>query len=402
VKKRTLFLVCFCFVSQLYAEEAQTKSEFLSVEKKKEQTPSNASSEPNRLSVSQQMNSPSIPSDLKKIEDVQKNEPTPSEIQENTGPMKAPETPEEIKREVHAPPSGAIGVEGAWDIYGWLSMLYWQPKQNGWEVGKVFAIDGNPSSVINQKFDFKPAFKVGIGVHFDYDDWVACMEYTHVAATDKVSHPIHTGASFQSFWMKNPTFTTHVESVWKMHLDLVDLMKARPFYVGQKVILQPSYGFRLFWLGQKIYEDCLIGENYQARGGTHSWAIGLRGGLNTQWMLEKGFRIFAHGAASLFYQRFHARVCLDDVDALPGVVKLFARQQEGRVNPSIEAASGCGYGFYFKEQKWHFDVLVSYEFHYFWHQNEIVNTIQDFQENVRAGSEGLSLQGLTLIARLDY
>jgi len=61
-----------------------------------------------------------------------------------------------------------------WDFFAHASFIYWQPLQENMELGFVtdttstMFLDGR---FVNMDFDYKPGFKVGVGMNFDHDNW---------------------------------------------------------------------------------------------------------------------------------------------------------------------------------------------------------------------------------------
>src|SRR5271157_2856702 len=94
-----------------------------------------------------------------------------------------------------------IEVQNSWDIFATASFLYWYADQEGMDLAYSTGLTtaSDPTTVTNplkgsydiMPFDFKPGFKVGLGMNFDFDNWVAFVEYTwlHQKVTTQVPNP---------------------------------------------------------------------------------------------------------------------------------------------------------------------------------------------------------------------
>ena len=128
--------------------------------------------------------------------------------------------------------------------------------------------------------------------------------------------------------------------------------------------------------------------------------IGPRSGVDTDWMIGCDFRIFGNVAGSLVYQNFNnsnktiISNPLDDTRDSSNKVSY--------ITPNVEFALGLGYGSYFFNNEWYFDLTVGYDFNYFWNQNMMRHCIDSSFNLVDGDSGNLYLHGLTVTARVDF
>lgn len=98
-----------------------------------------------------------------------------------------------------------IDVRSSWDLYVTGRFLYWQAREENLEIGLISRNDPegisvtadtpfttfyvNNMNVANQRFTYRPGFKIGLGANLDNDNWDAYTEYTwfHSSTTGRVN-----------------------------------------------------------------------------------------------------------------------------------------------------------------------------------------------------------------------
>ena len=225
------------------------------------------------------------------------------------------------------------------DVFVTASFIYWQAKEKGLELGITAntetADNGcdpcKTGSVINMDFDFKPGFKVGLGMHSDYDNWHLYLEYTRLHLTDHKTYKLNDDCACNDDCDPFPPCTEILpvriaedlylnvaKGKWTMNLDVLDLELGRAYWVGTELTFAPFVGLRGGWLDQKMRakycgrvddEGCAVPSciSYITTNKSDSWLIGPRVGIDTNWHVWEGFRLFGNTAFSLFYQRFRRK-----------------------------------------------------------------------------------------------
>jgi hypothetical protein len=295
-----------------------------------------------------------------------------------------------------------------WKTWLEVSFIYWQAKEKGLELGdrectRTNEIRHSYSDTVNMDFDYLPGFKIGAGWSSCRDDWTLFVEYTRLEGNNCRS--VNTSDDFVSFnsgWFHFPEGVPGLKAKWEIDYNIFDLELGRPYYVGRKLIFKPYFGLRAGWIDQEynisaIFTDPTIDNRFHSE--QDSWLIGPRAGIDTDWLFACHFRLFGNIAGSLNYQKFDT------------YFKHFSSNFESIVNekdeisyltPNAEFALGLGYGRYFCNSQWYFDLAVSYDFHYFWNQN-MMRHLQDFTTFLIDGDAGnLMFHGLTITARLDF
>lgn len=337
-----------------------------------------------------------------------------------------------------------------WDIFLKGSFIWLEAKEENLSLGTIYTTqttggsppDGSPpplgvSRAISEfGFEYKPGFKVGLGINFDCDNWELYAEYTYlhpsvstsispftayVDANDvlTVSQIIPAGFGYS----QNDNFYNGATGNWDLKLDLADLELARQYYVGRCLTFRSFGALRAAWIrqdytaeyqGYNQTNDLAQSVTYKQTANTKSWAIGPRVGVDAKWLFCGGFRFFGNTSGSLLFTKYtkvsenSARL----VTTIATGAQVIIPQDTARftsdpcyVRPQAEMTIGAGWGDYFFCNKWYFDLEVGYTFNVFWNQNMfletlVTNTSAQLPTKVKGGD--LSLHGLVVTARLDF
>jgi hypothetical protein len=320
-----------------------------------------------------------------------------------------------------------IDVSGKWDFNISGSFIYWYAKENGLMVAALEDMHHRPYvlTYADMGFKYKPGFKVAVGMNTgNYDNWVINLEYTwlHASYTGSMSIPeiwyYAMRPNFLSYAIDYYNAPSHGYSflnsngIWRNAFDIIDLNLARPFYSGEKLTLSPSFGLRGGILNQ-YYDGTYVAtdlDNTDLRYNLYSyssqktWIIGPRVGIVLDWLLGKGVRVTGNTFGSLCYQHFKNYFA----DFAPSGKCSTNSLTQSQVTPNWQIAAGLGYGTYFANQKWHFDLAATYDFQIFWNQNKMTEMVSDqttiyapFFFNATKPAD-LILHGLTITARFDF
>ena len=318
-----------------------------------------------------------------------------------------------------------IEVKSSWDMYFSGAFTYWQAIQDNMELGLVGNAPADTSfvngNVVNMDFGYKPGFKVGFGMDFDHDKWEFAADYTWFRGTSTTSTSESSGSGYYvlPMWgspdiidlLPSGTFTSGSES-WKLSMDLVDAELARSCYEGKYLSFRPFFGARGAWIRQNIsvsYLDSSL-NSYDINGHTNSWAVGPRAGLDTNWMIGQGFRLYGNSAGDILYTRYTSLRENDSQSTSAGVLlESFVTTQKnlGCLRTHLELEMGIGWGSYFDNNNWHVDLSAGYNFQVFFDQNAFrrfyqsgTGTTVDALSFLPNGN--LYLQGLTATLNVDF
>jgi hypothetical protein len=339
--------------------------------------------------------------------------------------------------------------DSAWDVYASGSFIYWQAREENLEIGLISQNDPegristadtpfttgyvNNMTVTQPHFTYRPGFKLGVGMTFDWDGWDAYAEYTRFHQTIATSvaplsrdtatvlppngqylYPIQ-GApgGLTNMYFQN------ANQAWTLKMDFFDVSLGRGYYSGTKLTVRPSFGARAAWIRQNLTTTSNGSTNYLTATGYHnyqesdyfaSWGIGPRAGFESNWLVGHGLRFIGNGSADILYTRYHThstqQVYNNNVVAggtNPITTNASVSQEIDYLRTHLDLEMGFGWGTYFDDNNWHVDLSAVYGFQVFWDQNmfrEFSNSTM--QAKSFAPNGNLYVHGLTLSARFDF
>ncbi len=327
---------------------------------------------------------------------------------------------------------GSIATKGGWDVFFDASFIYWHADQDNMDLAYGGAQNASSaaeatapvsSQVLFQDVSYKPGFKVGFGFNTDYDGWVGNVEYTwlHQTTTTSANAPATATASGTGagVWVPNDWFAatgaviqaSQINSSWKLQMDMIDASMSRPFYQGRQLTILPYAGLRSLFLRQALRINATNVFNtampaYSSENISQSWSIGPNAGMNAHWIVGSGFRFEGFAGASILYTRY-TKIAHDEHNqvAAGSATSPFVGRvtQLGTLRPVMDAGLGLGWGTYFSNQAYHFDLLARYDFMVAWSQNVMRQLTNLYTpDSVGAPAGDLHLHGLTLSARFDF
>ena len=299
-----------------------------------------------------------------------------------------------------------IDVRGSWDVYVTGSFIYFQPTQDNMEVGFeatssfADADTGIVGSIVNMGSTYKPGFKVGLGMNFDYDNWDAYAEYTRLHCTESGTATAPPGGFILSYELGDAVDFSSISRSWRLNLDLLDFQMARAAYVGTKLTVRSHFGGRAAWLTQRRSTTTVATEvTTTGHEKFSSWGLGLRAGMESNWNLGCGFRFFGNGAADILYTQYQGSLNFPKPTHSSETLLSATQGSLNAVRPHAELEFGFGWGSYFDNNNWHVDFMAGYGFQVFWNQNMFRGVSTGLATTANGN---LYLQGLTITARLDF
>ncbi len=237
----------------------------------------------------------------------------------------------------------------------------------------------------NHDFDYNPGVRVGIGFYLDHDAWNLDFEWTWLNITNYQHANANTalGAVLPLWALGSGTPQAQIgartSSRWDVRYNTLDVSLGKPHYVSRYLVMNPFFGLRAGW----IYQHYSVRYGGQATGplgsssGTSTtnhndndfWGVGARAGLNSDWILGKGWCLFGNIAASMLFGKFE----IDQHYTLPGAnSEGYDLDYDFYQNvPNFEIALGIAWGKYFNKKRNHVALRAAYEFHEWWDQNNL-------------------------------
>ena len=313
-----------------------------------------------------------------------------------------------------------INVQRPSDFFITGSFTYWQPIQENMELGVVsntsHPLDLVHGKQVNLDFDYKPGFKVGIGMNFDYDKWDTFIEYTWFRGTEHVHkniNPNNLKVALLPAWQipdfLDPKYNLGSEK-WKLSMDLIDWDLARGYNVGTQLYFRPFIGVRAALIDQSVHVK-YINENPTQffiwpstfiTQKSDSWGIGPRIGLSSNWKLSKEWRIFGNAEFDILFTQYDLKNIQSSAVSVAN--RYIVHQDDANyLRAHSELKLGFGWGTYLSSNKYHLDLSADYGFQVFFDQNMFRSTASAQAVGKSTLPNGnLYMQGLTASARFDF
>lgn len=307
-------------------------------------------------------------------------------------------------------------------FYATGSFIYWQPMQENMELGIVSdnteGLDLVKGDYVDLDFGYKPGFKLGFGVIFDYDNWDLYLQYTWLRGSHQTTqslNPNNTNVTLWPAWQSVPGFVTpqyvYGKENWKVHLDLLDLDLGRSYSVGTQLTLHPFLGARAAWIRQDIHVDyrntspafLAIWPSTHIDQSSNCWGLGTRAGLGSNWMLCHGFRLYGNGEVDILYTQYtHLKSSQKSEVNTPNRYVVNQKNAD-YLRAHLELLLGFGWGCYFANNASHVDLSADYGFQVFFDQNMFRNYLSDLNIGKSFSPNGnLYIHGLTVSLRFDF
>ncbi len=345
-----------------------------------------------------------------------------------------PLTKEQMSKAYNAP--GRIKTSMSWDAWINGSFIWWFVDEEGLELA-VSAVDAPPTTptapvsleaflpdhttVLYQPFRFKPGFKVGLGLNFNYDGWTGYAGYTWMhqstsLISDAPSQPGGIGTWYSGSWYLQATpldqyvSSTQVTSKWHLQTDLLEVYLSRPFYEGRALTISPFAGLEAAWIRQQlriksnVISTTVPNDPVVSFTQSKAWALGPKGGMQGHWHMGWGFRLEGDFAGALLFTRYYKTHHREDPTEASDPAAGFTASMPNYncLRPMAEMGLGLGWGSYFSNQSYHFDLLVNYDFMILWEQNMMRKLMDEIAVGTDASAGDLHMNGLTVTARFDF
>lgn len=331
----------------------------------------------------------------------------------------------------------AVDVQCSWDVFVSGSFIYWLTSQEGLDIGYNTAITAAGGTILppnfglqqTPSFTYEPGFKLGIGMDFDYDNWVGYLEYTWLHFTRDTSFAAPTdsrgtGVIALNNWYYNKhgqtayltnNLATSVSTSWNMRFDMIDATLSRPYYQGRSLTVTPYAGARTVWVRQNyrlsstmLNSANLVASQEDSRNRYASWGMGPVAGALGHWLFGWGFRAEADMGASVAYTTYTQVLHREDsVAMLPqagaGNTSVATKLKSyGALRPITNMGMGLGWGSYFDRQNYHLDISANYDFMVLWDQNMLRYLVDEMNSGSAAQPANLYFSGLTATVRFDF
>jgi len=200
---------------------------------------------------------------------------------------------------------------------------------------------------------------------------------------------------------------------WKCTMNVLDASLSKAYHVSRRIVLNPRFGLRFAWVDQHLaahYAGTGILSNPANiyHGKNDFWGVGMRAGVESDWELQEGFKLFYNVFYSMLSGQFKTKNQFQGLSAPPAGTDPNTNLTDNFHNnvPNLEMALGLGWGMHFSKNRYYFELRAGYEFQMWWDQLNLrkfyespVNTGNWSNDTISRGA--LSLNGFTLRAQLD-
>ncbi|MBS0629101.1 MAG: hypothetical protein JSS30_02610 [Verrucomicrobia bacterium] len=301
------------------------------------------------------------------------------------------------------PAFAGVQLDCAWDLFAYGDFLYWTPIRTSTLV--VVTNDNNPPTnptrrEFPQNFGYRPGFRVGVGtVMHCFDDLTLSVDYTRFnhdfrktfSATAPVTLAADIGALTTSQYRSITTKTG-------FGLDVVNVLMARPNYIGQNVILRPTFGLQWYKYDSKFSQNCVraVGGVVDTQFSNYSFSgIGPTGAMNGDWLICWGLRVIGKAQLGVLFAYTND---LDQVVTIPtnNISNQRLKASMNHVFFNGTAAIGLGWGSYFCCNRYHADLSIMY--------NTLGHVTLLANPQIAGFTRGntVSFHGLAVSAQLDF
>lgn len=298
------------------------------------------------------------------------------------------------------------------NFYVYLEGLAFQAKQDDMEFaglqsgddalrGDLVAFDDN-----KHNWDYQPGMRFGLGSYLNYDAWNFNCSWTWVNVTNyKTARPVSDLiVPFWDFGLDASNTLISATSVWNASYNVLDAQLGKPYHLSRVVKCLLHAGARLAWIDQHLsqrygwLDNTTNTSNPIIHGDNNFWGIGGRIGLDTDWIVGKGWSLFANVSGSLLTGNF--LITQKNEPAKTGANLNLRRHMHQNV-PNIEMAFGLAWKQHFMNNKYLVSLQAGYEFIEWFDQLNLRKFTQNYNPNDIVSRGNLTMNGFSVRLQLD-
>lgn len=324
---------------------------------------------------------------------------------------------ESVKKTSGAKMASASPLIDGYGFYATADLLVWHLKEGGTDYALTLkesaVVDFLPTSgkSVRSHFNWNAGFRFGAGYTFEeHDAWDGYINFTwfQTHASDSAHAPDNQSLAPQKgLGVVNPA--TKMSSHWKVHYYVLDFELGRNYFVSKYLAFRPQFGIESALINQRrhykilgevngltgIFGDRVFGKN-------NFYGVGPRAGVQGTWYFDRHFSLNGAINGALLWGRFNCHLHETGLTSTSKVKVVDMSDVFHRIVPNVQMALGVGWDGNLFEDLYHLGVRVSYEFQYWWRQNQFLNEQQFNDGNFQSESMDLSLNGVTLDVRFDF
>ena len=200
------------------------------------------------------------------------------------------------------------------NVYGFGEFLYWKAHEDGlaWAASQTdnFEFFVAPTTA-EPRWKWDPGFRVGVGYLFDCVGWDLSLAYTwyNSDAVDSRAFNDETAVAFGLF-DANSSGSAGGHAAWDLNFQTLELALKQPFFIGKRVILNPSLSVLGAYTSEKYNIDNILpGTPPLASSHVHHKqrlnCIGPKLGLDSIWQFNDYLSLFGEGSIACLWTHYH-------------------------------------------------------------------------------------------------
>jgi len=293
-----------------------------------------------------------------------------------------------------------VGLSCPTDFTIFGEFLLMQAQEGGLEYGvsgflnNAYRIQGQGTN--HHDWNWNPGFRIGIGGYSPHDNWNLDARWTYLRIKDTASsgrglYPLYLGAFGVPF--------SYGSEKWKTHFNTLDLSFGKPYYISRSVIWHPYFCLSGAWLDQDIHITYKVADFHaNVYASNDFWGIGLRAGLESEWIIGAGWKFIGTASSSLLFGRFDfSQEATSNFDLSYNI-----HHELYEISPNFELGLALNWGTHFSSNRYYLNMQVGYEFHYWLQQNHMVKFTTSYDSGDYTVSNYFSLNGLAFRLEFDF
>ncbi len=319
---------------------------------------------------------------------------------------------ENVQNAVGAKMASASPIIDGLGFYATADLLFWNLKEDGSDYALPYLTSSKAphGNAKHAHFNWDFGFRTGVGYNLEHDAWDWFLNFTwfHTHANNTARAHEDKALSPQKGTPLDFT-TTKMHSRWHIHYYVLDLEIGRSYFVSKYLAFRPQFGIESAWISQRrryhLKGDTdptshLFGQRIY--GKNNFWGIGPRAGMKGTWYMCNHFSLIGAVNGALQWGRFDDHLNETSLGTSGKTRIVDVDGDFHRLVPNVQMFLGFSWDANISEDENHLGILLSYEFQYWWRQNQFLNEQQPIATQFQHESKDLSINGVTLNVRYDF
>jgi hypothetical protein len=315
-----------------------------------------------------------------------------------------------------------MGLTCPMDFYFHVDGLAMQAKMDGLEIGlgdsngagaALTSGEVRGFSEFGRDWDYNPGVRFGFGFYLNHDAWNIDFNWTWLNITNYIQRTTEGSGIIYPFWIAPISLdsfgavnTNAISAKWDAHYNTLDARLAKAFHVSRYLVVNPHFGVRAAWIDSHFSVHCngFTPTSWLSRNEQDMWGFGTRAGVDTDWILAKGWSLFGNVAAAILFGDFDVEQ--HQIANVQNAVNVENDFYQNVTN--MELQLGISWGKYFSRGKYRVGLSAAYEFMTWWDMNQFrrfydSNTSNGigFASNDTVSRGNLTLNGFSLKLSFD-